>query len=73
MNLFDRLKCKTMLSPTPQPPPTTAILKTYETLKGHEMRVLDVPGVDDLLGKQYASFPFKKTFSEALSDPFFIV
>lgn len=73
MDLFNRLKCKIMLSPTPQPPPTTAILKSYEVLQGQEMRVLEVPSVDDLLGKLYASFPFKKTFSAAISDPFFIV
>ncbi|MCJ1263406.1 hypothetical protein MMC22_003276 [Lobaria immixta] len=30
INLLSRLKCKTMISPSPRPPPVTAILDAYE-------------------------------------------
>jgi hypothetical protein len=65
INLFGRLKCKTMLSPTPRPPPVTAILNA------HDLRVLEVPSVDHLLDKQFPHFPIGKTFEEALSEPLF--
>lgn len=65
INLFGRLKCKTMLSPTPRPPPVDAILDA------HELRVLEVPSVDRLLEEQYPHFPVGKTFAEALSEPLF--
>lgn len=54
-----------MLSPTPRPPPVTAILHA------HELRILEVPSVDRLLDEQYPHFPVVKTFAEALSDPLF--
>lgn len=65
INLFGRLKCKTMLSPHPRPPPVTAILDALE------LRVLEVPGVNSLLDKRYPHFPFQKTFAEAVLEPLF--
>ncbi|KAL9117654.1 MAG: hypothetical protein Q9187_005810 [Circinaria calcarea] len=67
MNLFDKLKCKTMLSPKPRPPPVLAILATLE------LRTCEVPSVEELLSKQCPHFPFNKTFEEAFSEPLFVV
>lgn len=68
LHLLDRLSCKTILSPTPRPPQTIAILEGDKKL-----RVFDVPSVDDLLYKKHPHFPFKKSFSEARHEPFFVV
>ena len=63
INLFDKLNCRVILSPSPRPPPVTTILAT------HEIRVVEVPTVDDLLGKNHPHFLFDKTDSEALNEP----
>ncbi|MCJ1245408.1 hypothetical protein MMC30_002612 [Trapelia coarctata] len=67
ISLLERLKCKIMLSPSPRPPPVTAILDA------HKLRLLEVPTADDLLTEQYPVYPFGKTFVEARLDPLFIV
>lgn len=67
INLLDRLNCTIMLSSNPRPPSVTAILAA------HELRVFEVPSVEDLLDKKYAHFPYKKAFAEARSDPLFAV
>ena len=65
VNLFDRLKCKTILSPTPRPPSVNAVLASFQ------LRVVEVPSVDDLLGENHPPFPFTKSFIEARSEPVF--
>lgn len=52
INLLSRLKCKTMISPSPRPPPVTAILDAYE------LRVLEIPNVQELLSKKSPQIPF---------------
>ena len=55
-----------MLTPSARPAPVLAILGAQE----HELRVLEIPTVDDLLEKEYPAFEYKKTFEEARRDPF---
>ncbi|THC89059.1 hypothetical protein EYZ11_011499 [Aspergillus tanneri] len=61
-SLFQRLNCTKMVVPTPRPPPVTTILEA------HKLDVLEVPGVDDLLSKEYPYFKYSKSFPEAASD-----
>lgn len=67
ISLLSRLKCKTMVLPSPHPLSLTAILHE------HELRVLEIPSVQELLSQKSPLFPFKMTFSEAFSKPLFIV
>jgi len=67
ISLLERLKCKTMLSPSPKPPPVAAILAV------HELRLLEVPSLDVLLSERLPHFPFGKTFEEALLEPLFVM
>ena len=55
-----------MLTPNPQPPPVSAILNAPE----YQLRVLEVPIVDDLLEKVYPVYHYNKSFEEAREDPF---
>ncbi|KAJ8067956.1 hypothetical protein OCU04_003538 [Sclerotinia nivalis] len=68
INLLERLKCTTVLSPTPRPPQTTAILEANTKL-----RVLEVPTVDDLLDEKHRHFPYEKSFEKAKREPFVVV
>ena len=67
INLFDRLKCKVLLSPNPRPPAVTAIIAA------HEVYVVEVPSVSDLLEKIHPHFPFEKNYHQALDQPLFAV
>ncbi|KAF7934870.1 uncharacterized protein EAE98_002915 [Botrytis deweyae] len=67
-NLLDRLKCRTVLSPTPRPPQITEILEANSHL-----RVVEVPSVEDILKNKRRRFPFYKTFSKANQEPFVVV
>lgn len=53
--------------PEPKPPPVLALLAV------HQLEVVPVPTVDDLLQPSHAHFPFESDFSETLSLPFFVV
>ena len=65
--LFEQLKCKTLLSPNPRPPPVKAILAAVQ------LSVIEVPSVEHLLEHQYKPFVFNRTFPEVLSEPLFAV
>jgi hypothetical protein len=67
INLFDISKYKIILSPDPRPAPVTAILAACE------MRVVEVPSVDDLLNTSHPHFPFGKVYSQALKEPLFVI
>ncbi|MCJ1356776.1 MAG: hypothetical protein MMC33_006772 [Icmadophila ericetorum] len=62
-SLFSHLKCKTILSPRPRPPPVASILDSLE------LRVVDIPSVDELLDKKHPHFTYARRFDEALQDP----
>lgn len=65
--LFDALKCKTLVTTDPLPPPAHAIIETVKPRK------IVIPTVDELLEKTYPHFSYDKTFEEARWDPFFIM
>lgn len=67
INPLDRLKCKTVISPNPRPPPVTAILVA------HKLRVLEIPSVQELLSKKNRPFPFGANFVKVSSNPLFIM
>ena len=67
INLFDQLKCKTLLHPRPCPPPVT------ELIASHGFSTEEIPSVDDLLEKDYQHFPFDKSYHEVMDEPLFAV
>lgn len=67
INLLEQLDCKKMLMPDPKPPPALALLAV------HQLEVVQVPTVDDLLQPSHAHFPFETDFTDSLSWPFFVV
>lgn len=66
-NLFDQLKCKTILHPRPCPPSVTEIIAS------HSFRTEEVPSVDDLLETHHLHFPFDKSYHEVMDDLLFVV
>ncbi|PLB43654.1 NRPS-like enzyme [Aspergillus steynii IBT 23096] len=66
-SLFKELNCTKFLSPTPRPPPVTAILDAFK------MDVLEVPSVDELLNTPYPHFEFSKTYPEAAGERLVVV
>ncbi|KAL2136208.1 hypothetical protein VTI74DRAFT_4838 [Chaetomium olivicolor] len=62
-SLFDRLKCRTLLTSDPVPPPAQAIIDAIKP------RHLTVPSVEELLATQYPPFVFDKTWPEARWEP----
>lgn len=65
--LFDALKCKTLVTTDPLPPPARSITEAVNP------RVITLPSVDELLGKIHPHFAFNKTFEEARWDPLWIM
>ena len=65
INLFNRLKCKVILSSYPRPPPVTTILAA------HKLRMLEVPSVHDLIDKKHPHFAYEKPLPETHSEPIF--
>ncbi|KAI9927529.1 hypothetical protein MW887_003147 [Aspergillus wentii] len=61
-SLFKRLNCTRLVVPTPQPPPATVILEACS------VETLNIPSVDELLGKEYPHFDFSKTLEEARTE-----
>ena len=67
INLFDQLKCKTILHPSPCPPSVTEIIAS------HSFRSEEITSVDDLLETHHQHFPFEKSNHEVMDDPLFAV
>ena len=67
ISLFDKIGCRTLLSPNPRPAPVKGISAA------HKIIVAEVPSVDELLEKIHPYFPLQKSFHEALNEPLFIV
>lgn len=64
INLLNRLKCKTVLSPSPRPPPVTAILDV------HQLHVIDIPSVQELLGKKKSAISVQNDFCGGVFETF---
>lgn len=67
LDLFDRLQCKTLLSPSSQPPAVGAIQQEGK------VRVVEVPEVEYLLDNAHAQYPYEKTMPAASLEPLFVV
>lgn len=65
--LFDRLKCQTLVTTDPTPPPAVPILEAVKPRK------LTIPSVDELLSKPYPLYVYDKTFQAGRWDPFIVM
>jgi len=65
--LFNKLKCRTLLTPNPALPVIEHILNA------HPMKHLHVPSVEDLLDTVYPHYSFNKTLEQARTEPFGIM
>ena len=61
------VECKTMLIPEDRLPIIDNILQEYE------MRMLQIPKLDELLGQTYPDFPFEKSFEGARNEPLVVL
>ena len=52
LSVFDQLKCRTLLSPEPQPASVTSILAT------HELRFEPIPAFEYFLERSHPPFPY---------------
>ena len=67
VNLMRLVECKTMLVPEGRLPVIDNILAEYE------MRMLQIPELDELLAHTYPDFPFDKTFEDARNEPLVVL
>ena len=67
VNLFNTLKCNTLLTPRPWPPPVMEIVASYK------IRVIEVPDINDLLQHVHPQFPYNVNYSERIDQPLFAV
>jgi hypothetical protein len=61
-HLFQQLGCTKLLTPVPRPPPVVALAENLKT------DVLEVPGVADLLNKNYPHFEYARTYPDHVLD-----
>ena len=61
------VECKTMLVPERRLPVIESILEEYE------MRMLQIPELDELLEYTYSDFPFDKSFEDARNEPLVVL
>ncbi|KJZ72767.1 hypothetical protein HIM_07842 [Hirsutella minnesotensis 3608] len=66
--LFNRLRCKTLLTSDPAPPAARVVLEAVQP-----QHHLTVPSVEDLMGKQQRQFVLTKTYHEIPHEPFLIM
>ncbi|KAJ9624372.1 hypothetical protein H2204_010825 [Knufia peltigerae] len=67
VNLFTLLDCKKLVAPNPPPQAVTTIAAS------HDIAVLEIPSVADLLNQTYPDYPYDKTFDEARKDPLVVL
>ncbi|KAK3308608.1 uncharacterized protein B0T15DRAFT_391903 [Chaetomium strumarium] len=67
-SLFDRLRCRVLLTPDPVPAPAEPVLEAVV-----ELRRLAIPPADELLSRKYPHYGYSKPFEEARWDPLFII
>ncbi|KAK2603194.1 hypothetical protein N8I77_009668 [Diaporthe amygdali] len=68
-SLFEALKCETLVTTDPTPPPANAILEAANP----RPRQLTVPGIDELLAQTYPPFSYDKPFEAARWDPLVVI
>ncbi|KAA6414504.1 MAG: hypothetical protein FRX48_01253 [Lasallia pustulata] len=68
VNLFKSTECTTLVTSEPVPPYVAPLLA------GYAMRVLRIPGNEELLdGPVFPNYPFEKTLEDAHTEPFVIL
>ena len=67
MALVEHLNCNTMLVADTQPPHVEAILTA------RRMRTEKLPSLDEVLTNKNQHYPYHKSFSSALKDPFVVL
>lgn len=67
VNLFELLNCQVLITPTPRPQAVTTITAA------HDIRVLEIPTVDELLNTKWPHYPFHKTFEDARNEPLLVL
>ncbi|KAI0483789.1 acetyl-CoA synthetase-like protein [Xylaria cf. heliscus] len=65
--LFNELKCQTLLTTDPVPPPVAAVMEAVKPRK------FTIPSVDDLLGTVYPAYVYTKTYEQAQREPLIII
>ncbi|KAF7595540.1 hypothetical protein BBP40_005575 [Aspergillus hancockii] len=66
-SLFACLNCTKFVATAPRLPPVAAILDA------HQLEVLEVPGVDELVNTEYPHFKYTKTYPEAATENLVVV
>ncbi|KAL1969205.1 hypothetical protein VTN77DRAFT_459 [Rasamsonia byssochlamydoides] len=67
ITMFQGLSCQTLLSSSPRPPQVQAIADAHP-----EVKIVEVPAVEDLLEKKFEHFVYDKTYLEELEKPMFV-
>lgn len=67
VNLFNLLDCQVLIAPSPRPQAVTAIAEC------HDIRVLEIPSVEELLGNTYPPYPYEKSFETARKEPLVVL
>ena len=67
MTLIEHLDCNTMLVADTKPPHVQAILAA------RTMRTQKVPSLKEVLTTEYQHYPYQKSFSSALVEPFVVL
>ncbi|KAI1812806.1 putative NRPS-like enzyme [Poronia punctata] len=66
--LFDRLRCRTLLTPDPIPPAARLVVDAVSP-----SRHLAVPSIEDLLTRRYEHYDLDRSFQEIRQSPFVIM
>ncbi|KAH8803696.1 hypothetical protein F5884DRAFT_904184 [Xylogone sp. PMI_703] len=66
-NLFKLLNCNILVTPNPRPQAVAAIADSCN------VRILEIPTVEELLTNKYPNYPYNKTFEEARRDPLIVL
>lgn len=65
LHLLQTADCKVLITPVQRPPAISAIVSAQKK----ELRVLEIPTVDELLNTHARHFPYNKSFDQARQDP----
>jgi acyl-coenzyme A synthetase/AMP-(fatty) acid ligase len=67
INLFNLLECRIIVTPNPWPQAVAAIVAA------HDIEVLEIPTVEELLNKSYPPYAYTKSFEDARKEPLVVL
>ncbi|KAI4196585.1 MAG: hypothetical protein LQ350_006457 [Teloschistes chrysophthalmus] len=67
VKLINAVSCRTLLVPEIVPPVSEIISEACE------MRILYVPGIEELFGRNHSHYPFEKNFEQAKHEPLVVL